>query len=587
MKTGSMIPRPEHPRPDFYRKDWVSLNGTWEFAFDDQDLGLRQNWDGGRVPLALQIQVPFVYQAPLSGIGTDVVHEIVWYRRSFHIPADLQDKRLLLHFGAVDWACDVWINGRHATFHEGGYTPFHVDIGPYLDNEELVIVVRVNDPEDAAQPRGKQTWRGERFGCWYTASTGIWQSVWLEAVGEVALEAVAIHTDLDRRQATFEVDLEGLVSDLELEAQVSWEGKPFRSVRATLSDRRPRLTVDLDWPDQLDLQYLWRPGNPKMFDVVLTLRRDGVISDQVETSFGVRKIHSHNGQVFLNNVPIVQQLVLDQGYWPDGLLTPPTDDAIRSDIEWAMAFGFNGARKHQKIEDPRYYYWADRLGFLVWGEMPSTYRFEPHAIRQTTAQWQEFLARDRNHPSIVAWVPINESWGVYNILTDPAMQAYSRSLLNLTRALDPTRLVSSNDGWEQVETDLCAIHDYEASGTRFARKASDQSKALSTKLDWRSIYAVGSHHRGEPVLVTEWGGIAFSGGRKDGWGYNGTVETEEAFLERFESMIQAFHDTSYLVGHCYTQLTDVQQEINGLLTPDRKPKVDAEKVKRILDSRRG
>jgi len=584
MNTNT-IPRPEHPRPDFARRDWLTLNGAWEFEFDDADRGLAEGWDRGTRVLTRTISVPFAYQAPLSGIGDEAVHEVVWYRRSVTLPASFAERRAVLRFGAVDWEADVWVNGRHAARHVGGYTPFQADITPFLVDGPQTIVVRVVDRQDSAQPRGKQSWRGERFGCWYTANTGIWQSVWVEAVGAAALTALIIDADAERRQATFDVTLDRPGADLELEAEVTFEGRPFRTVRATLNQQHPRLTVDLDWQDELDLHYLWRPGNPKLFDVVLTLSRNGVELDRVETYFGVRHIQSHAGQVILNNVPLVQNLILDQGYWPDGLLTPPSDEAIKKDIELALSFGFNGARKHQKFEDPRYYYWADKLGFLVWGEMPSTYRFHASGIAHTTAQWQEFLARDRNHPSIVTWVPINESWGVYNILNDKRMQDFSRALYTLTKAIDPTRLVSSNDGWEQVETDICAIHDYEASGDRFASKAADKDRVMRTKIDWRSVYAIGSAHRGEPSILTEWGGIAFSGGRKDGWGYNGTVDTEDQFLDRFRSMVKAIRGTGYFVGHCYTQLTDVQQEINGLLTPDRKPKVDPAKVKAILEER--
>lgn len=578
----SPLPRPEHPRPDFCRRDWQSLNGPWEFAWDDADQGLSEGWDAGTKALPLTIVVPFAYQAKLSGIGDESVHEIVWYRRRIALPEAFSGRRTILHFGAVDWEADVWVNGRHAARHMGGSTPFHADITPFLKGENA-IVVRAVDRQDAAQPRGKQSWRGERFGCWYTATTGIWQSVWIEAVGAAALTRLAIDTDTDPRKATFEVTVDRPGDHLELEAAVSFEGRPFRTVRATLADRTPKLTVDLDWQDELDLSYLWFPGRPKLFDVVLTLKKDGVDLDRVETYFGVRKILVHEGQVFLNNVPFVQNLILDQGYWPDGLMTPPSDEAIQKDIELAMSFGFNGARKHQKIEDPRYYYWADKLGFLVWGEMPSSYRFQPSALAQTTAEWQEFIARDRNHPSIVAWVPLNESWGVYNILADPRMQEYSRALYALTKALDPARLVSSNDGWEQVETDLCAIHDYEASGEKFLKKTANKERYLATKSDWRSIYAVGRAHRGEPVMLTEWGGIAFAGGKKGDWGYNGTVETEEQFLARFRSMVQGIRGAGLFVGHCYTQLTDVQQEINGLVTPDRKPKVSPAKIKAILE----
>jgi beta-galactosidase/beta-glucuronidase len=581
--TNNTLPRPEHPRPDFQRRDWLSLNGPWEFGWDDGDVGLAEGWDAGTHTLPTTIVVPFVYQAPLSGIGDESVHEVVWYRRKFTVPASFGVRRTLLHFGAVDWEADVWVNGRHAAHHEGGWTPFHADITPFLTGGEATVVVRVVDRQDAGQPRGKQSWKGVRFGCWYTATTGIWQSVWLEAVGSAALTGMSIDADADRKQAVFQVSLDRFGPGLELEADVWFGGKPFRRVTATLTDTSPKLTVDLDWSDELDLNYLWFPGRPNLFDVVLTLRRDGAELDRVETYFGVRKVFTHEGQVFLNNAPLVQKLILDQGYWPDGLMTPPSDEAIKRDIELAMAFGFNGARKHQKFEDPRYYYWADKLGFMVWGEMPAGYRFQPSALAQTTAQWQDFLARDRNHPSIVAWVPLNESWGVYNILSDRRMQDYSRALYRLTKALDPSRLVSSNDGWEQVETDLCAIHDYEASGERFRGKVTDKERYLATRSDWRSIYAVGHAHQGEPVLVTEWGGIAFSGGKAGDWGYNGTVDSEDQFLARFGAMVDAFRDAGFLVGHCYTQLTDVQQEINGLLTPDRKPKVDPARVKALLD----
>ena len=583
MKHLNALPRPEHPRPDFFRRDWEGLNGPWEFAFDDTDAGLRENWDAGTKPFPKTITVPFAYQAPLSGIGDESVHEIVWYRRKVTLPPAFASRRTLLHFGAVDWEADVWVNGRHAVHHEGGSTPFFADISPFVTGGEATVVVRAVDRQDAAQPRGKQSWRGHRFGCWYTPTTGIWQSVWVEAVGAAALTGLMVDADLDRRQATLEVGLDHPGPDLELEAEVTFEGRPFRTVRATLNDRTPRLTVDLDWPEELDLGYVWRPGHPKLFDVVLTLRRNGVETDRVESYFGVRKVFVHEGQVFLNNAPLVQNLVLDQGYWPDGLMTPPSDEAIRRDIELALSFGFNGARKHQKFEDPRYYYWADKLGFLVWGEMTASYRFQPGAIAKTTAQWQEFLARDRNHPSIIAWVPLNESWGVYNILTDRRMQDFSRALYALTKALDPSRLISSNDGWEQVETDLCAIHDYEASGERFLKKTADKERYLATRSDWKSIYAVGRSHHGEPVMLTEWGGIAFSGGKEGDWGYNGTVETQEQFLTRFRSMVRAIRTAGFFVGHCYTQLTDVQQEINGLLTPDRQPKIDPAQVKAILD----
>jgi len=440
----------------------------------------------------------------------------------------------------------------------------------------------VLDRNDPAQPRGKQSWRGERFGCWYTATTGIWQTVWLEAIGSVAIAYFRACPDLDRKAVRLEVELDGLEEGLELRAATSLGGKPHKTVTVSVADRSPVLTVDLAWPDELDDSCVWSPERPNLFDLELSLLKQGAEIDRVKGYFGMRKIEVKNGLILLNNVPYFQKLVLDQGYWPQSLLTPPSDEALAEDIRLAKSFGFNGARKHQKIEDPRYYYWADRLGFLVWGEMPSSYSFTPQGIARITAEWQEFIRRDFNHPCIVTWVPINESWGVWNIRTDKRMQAFSRALYCLTKALDGGRLVSSNDGWEQVESDICAIHDYEASGESFRRKVADRKRYLDTYSDWRMLYAEGSSWSGEPLVLTEWGGIAFKGGLAGQWGYRESVEGEEQFVARFASMAKAVAEGGLFAGACYTQLTDVQQEINGLLTPERKPKVDPARIKAVI-----
>jgi len=566
---AAILPRPEFPRPDFERETWLNLNGEWEFSFDEP------NYDK-------KILVPFVYQSAASGLGVDEVHETVWYRRNVKLPAGWKG-RTLLKFGAVDYLADVWVNGQHVAQHEGGYTPFDVDITEYVSKGEFSLAVRAYDPDDAGLPRGKQSWRGgKRFGCWYTPCTGIWQTVWLESVGDVAVRSLQTDTDVDRRQVDFKVRVDGPSAGLELRAEVSFGGERVRAAQVPLTGETTRVPVDLTWKDDLDLVYLWSPEHPHLFDVELTLLRNGEELDRVCSYFGMRKIEVVRGMVLLNNAPIVQKLVLDQGYWPDTLLTPPSDEALVHDIEAAKAYGFNGARKHQKIEDPRYYYHADRLGLLVWGEMPSAYRFDETAMTRTLRDWQEFLSRDRGHPSLVTWVPINESWGVANILSDPRMQDFCRAIYRLTKALDPTRLVSANDGWEQVESDLCAIHDYGASGGEFTEKTRDLDQYLSTKSDWRLIYAKGAQHSGEPLMLTEYGGIAFSSKNAGEWGYRGTVDTEAQFLERFASMTRAALANPLFQGICYTQLTDVQQEVNGLMTPDRKSKIAPETVRRVL-----
>jgi beta-galactosidase/beta-glucuronidase len=576
------IPRPEFPRPDFERSLWMSLNGEWEFDFDDGDRGEREGW-GSSGHFQRAILVPFCYQSEASGIGDATAHEVVWYRRSFSLPESFRERRAILKFGAVDYEAKVWINGVFVGQHRGGNTPFSFDIAPYAREADNNLVLRALDRNDPAQPRGKQSWRGSNFGCWYTPTTGIWQSVWLEAVGSVAIDHFRSTPDVDGKSVRVEAVLDGLEPGLELEAAIGLRDRTRQTVSIGVSDRTPALTIDLAWPDELDGSFLWSPEQPNLFDLELSLKRSGREIDRVKGYFGMRKIEVKGDLVLLNNVPYFEKLVLDQGYWPASLLTPPSDAAIVGDINLAKSYGFNGVRKHQKIEDPRFYYWADRLGLLVWGEMPSSYSFTPDSIARVTREWQEFVNRDYNHPSIVTWVPINESWGVWNIRTDKRMQAFSKALYSLTKALDGTRLVSSNDGWEQVESDICAIHDYEASGDRFRRKIADKGRYLATYSDWRLLFAEGSKYSGEPLILSEYGGIAFKGGEAGQWGYRDAVENEKEFVVRFEGMTRAAMESGIFSGLCYTQLTDVQQEINGLAGPDRKPKFDPALIRAILE----
>lgn len=577
------IPRPEYPRPDFQRENWLNLNGVWEFEFDDPEgEGALRDRIAGTAALSRKITVPFCYQSALSGIGVDETHEIVWYRRTFDVPAEFGKDRVFLNFGAVDYECEVWINGMRAGGHEGGHVPFRFDVTRILRSSGNVMAVRVRDIDDPAQPRGKQTWRGERFGCWYTPTTGIWQTVWLETSGAASLETARLTPDFDARSVHAEFCFDRVLSDMTVTAEASFLGKFVARQTVSVTECLTRMTIELPWRDELDDTFFWRPESPNLFDLSLTVSSGGAVVDSVKTYFGMRKIAVQNGLILLNNAPYAQKLILDQGYWPESLLTPPSDDAIRADIELAKSFGFNGARKHQKAEDPRFAYWADKLGFLVWTEMPSTYRFTERSMMSTIREWADIVRRDYNHPSIVTWVPINESWGVWNALSDARMQNFSSAMYRLTKALDPTRLVSSNDGWEQVESDICAIHDYEASGENFRKKIADLPRYLSGKSDWRMIYADGAKHDGEPLLLTEYGGISFAGSKPGEWGYRETVKTEEEFLDRFRSMTEAALDSGAFAGVCYTQLTDVMQEVNGLMTADRKPKVAPEKVRKIL-----
>ena len=579
------FPRPEHPRPDFQRSDWLNLNGEWAFAFDDDNAGLREKWYQPGHSLKRSILVPFAYQTKLSGIGpTDEIHPVLWYRRSFEIPESMKGRRILLHFGAVDFEAAVYVNGEAAGCHRGGYTPFTLDITRLLKPGENDLCLRVEDRPDCSQPRGKQYWARGLMGCWYTPVSGIWQTVYLEAVGETAIARAQITPDYDRHMCTVDVALDGVPGiSLGLEIRLSFRGEAVRVVKTETAAQRLSVPVDLNSQGWTNPMHVWTPDTPELYDVEIKLLKGGEELDRVLTYFGLRKVEVREGKVYLNNSPLYQRLVLDQGYWPDSLITPPSDEAIQEDIRLTLELGYNGARKHQKLEDPRYYYWADRMGLLVWGEIPSPYEFCGEAVTNLFETLSGFIARDFNHPCIIAWVPLNESWGVPQIYADPRQQALARMLYHTAKALDGTRMVSVNDGWEQVETDICALHDYAARGAALAEHFASRETVERHACDWRPCYARGVTPSGnEAFLVTEYGGIAFStiglqgdAGGMESWGYHDKVTDEEAFFERFKSVTDAIRDIPYCQGYCYTQLTDVMQEINGILTPDRKPKVDA------------
>lgn len=579
------IPRPEHPRPDFQRNDWVNLNGVWNFDFDDDDVGEKEVWFLGH-EYRKQIIVPFCYQSKLSGIDDQSHHEVVWYQREFTVPSEFKGKRILLHFGAVDYFAKVWLDGKYLGSHKGGYLPFKFDITNHVKADGKTahsITVRVEDSRSCTQPRGKQNWKDEPFGCWYTPVTGIWQTVWLEAVGMTYVDRVRITPDIDKRTVCFESYLNQVPEDGKLEFTISFEGQLVNKVVTSVQQRWVKLTVDLLTTDKVDAIHYWWPENPNLYDVDIALYEKDTVVDKVATYFGMRKIHCENGWIYLNNTPLYQKLVLDQGYWPDSLLTPPSDEAIVYDIEMTKKLGFNGARKHQKIEDPRYYYWADKLGLLVWGELPSAYDFCTEEMENLFDEMRGFIERDYNHPCIITWVPLNESWGVRNIYADDEQQKFACALYYMIKALDNTRLVSTNDGWEQVDTDIVAIHDYTAWSHQLSPIYKDVDQLVKGAPNkFRSLFAKGYEYKGQPILCTEYGGIAFkkdSGGGN--WGYHEAVEDEEEFLRRFEDITRAFRSMEYIRGYCYTQLTDVFNEVNGLLDMNRKPKVDIEKIARI------
>lgn len=582
--VDNKIARPEYPRPDFQRAEWLNLNGEWNFEFDDSNLGEVEGWYKSH-DYSRKITVPFCYQSKLSGINSQELHEYLWYKKEFELPESFNGKNVLLHFGAVDYIAKVWVNGEYAGNHKGGHINFKLDVTRFLVQGKNVIVVKAEDKYDTVQPRGKQYWKEKPDRCWYTATSGIWQSVWLESVGEVNIDRFRITPDIDRKNVFVELFLNNFVDEAELEVTVTYKGGIVKKLCTAITDRISKLTLDIREEDYIDEVHYWTPERPNLYDIEFKLTKKGEQLDLVKSYFGMRKISVKGDLVLLNNKPYYQRLILDQGYWPESLLTPPSDEAIIYDIEMTKKFGFNGARKHQKFEDPRYYYWADKLGLLVWGEMPSAYNFNAEQIENVTAEWIEFISRDYNHPCIVTWVPLNESWGVRNIISDRKQQSFARSLYYITKSLDDTRLISTNDGWEMVDTtDIVGIHDYVAWGENFTPRYLDMETLLESDAQGRMLYAEGNQYLGQPILLTEYGGIAFEDKSKESWGYYGAVKDEGSFFKRYSSITGAIKGIQYIRGYCYTQLTDVMQEVNGLMTADRKVKIDVEKFREINSS---
>jgi beta-galactosidase/beta-glucuronidase len=568
------VPRPEFPQPQFQRAQWLTLNGTWQFEFDDANSGQPARF-------SRTIQVPFAFETKLSGIGDTGFHPWIWYRRAFALPQDWTGRRVLLHFGAVDYQAWVWINGQLVGSHEGGNTPFRFDITPQVKPGENTVVVKAWDPpQDRFIPRGKQYWEPKSRGIFYTRTSGIWQPVWLEATGSTYLDKVRVTTHNDGR-VRFEAKLARPAAGVELRAVVSRNGAEVASGSARATRDQAHLELRVVNPQ------LWTHLAPNLYDVRYEVRQGAAVLDTVESYVGIREVTINNGRIYVNGRPVYLKWVLDQGYWPDSTLTPPSDDAIKFDINATKEMGFNGCRKHQKLEDPRFLYWADKLGFLVSDEMANAYEYDPDYAARFMREWSEVVERDYNHPSVVMWVPLNESWGVPN-LSDKRQQNHLRTLYWQTKSLDSTRPVVENDGWEHVDTmDLFTIHDYARDGDRLYAKYKDLgSPGARIPDNGRAIWAPGfGKYEGQPFLLSEFGGIAYVAGGvpADAWGYAGVEPNKAKALERLRSLYQAIARIPAFAGICYTQITDVEQEINGLLTYDRKRKFEPAEVKAIND----
>jgi hypothetical protein len=560
------VPRAEHPRPDACRQNWVTLNGQWQFEIDDQDNGDARGLMSGK-DLSSSITVPFCPESKLSGIGNYGIMKHTWYRRKFQVPPAMQGKRVRLHFGAVDYQARVWVNGHLVGSHTGGSVPFDFDVTRLLQDGDNDLVVSVfHDVAGGREPTGKQTHTISE-GCVYTRTTGIWQPVWLEAVGSSYVENMSLAPDPDRSRVLIDVDVNESETGLTLTAEALAGGQSVGTASCPVTGGKNHLVLNLSQ------KRLWEPGSPFLYDLRFTLTRGTETVDEMSSYFGLRSVSIQGRCILINGKRVFQRLILDQGFYPDGEWTAPSDEELKRDIERSMAAGFNGARLHQKIFEPRYLYWADKLGYLVWGEFPNWgFDFRPEDYANFTNEWNEALLRDRNHPALIGWCPFNET---------PGKAAELQQIIwRQTTAFDPSRPVLETSGWTHTVTNPLVLddHDYDQNPAAFKQHWEDFfSEASMESVPARyGVNASRQPDRGVPFMVSEFGGIGWA--TEGGWGYGNGPKTEEEYYSRYAGLVSALLDNPNLFGFCFTQLTDVEQEHNGLYFYDRRPKFDLRRL---------
>ena len=486
-----------------------------------------------------------------------------------------------------DYYSEIYVNGVMTGSHTGAYSRASYDITDALDDNENYLTVRIEDSRDKSQPRGKQRWLDDNYGCWYVQTTGIWKTVWLEKVPSVYIQALRLTPSAKKCCIDFDMEVNQLPADNEkyvAQFRIMDGEKEINTVSLALEQKKVSGRCFLygselhNWGIKL-----WSPEHPNLYDIEVTLVRDEQAVDKVYSYFGLRDICCSKGQILLNGVPLYERLILDQGYWKDSGLTPPSEEALIEDIDKTLALGYNGVRKHQKVEDERYLYWADVKGLLVWSEVGAFYDFTEKSITDFTQQWIEIVRENYNHPCIITWTPFNESWGIRQVKTNRQEQEFTEGIYYLTKSLDSTRPVIANDGWEHTISDIITIHDYAEDGDEFYRHYMNHIQEILKNERFpsreKAAFADGYEYKGQPIMITEYGGIAFQTDK--GWGYGNQVSDEKEFLNRFKNITEAIKRIPWCCGYCYTQLTDVQQEVNGLLSENRAYKVSPDKVKAI------
>lgn len=581
----------DYPRPQFVRGNWTNLNGTWDFTFDDQNVGEAEKWYND-FKGDLKIEVPYTYETKMSGIGDETRHDQIWYHRTIRVDGKrLQTHNYILHFEGSDFVTKLWVNGQYAGDHRGGYARFSFDITNLLHDGENELTVKVEDSFDMQQPRGKQRWMDYNFLCFYVQTTGIWKTVWSEYVPKRNIASVKMTPNLSDSSLELEYNVSAPESafngDLMVETTVTFKDQLISKTITALTSAHQKVSIDMT--TRCDLGYknvvhTWSPSIPNLYDITFRLLEGYKVLDEVGSYAAMREIRIDKGNVLLNNRLLYQRLILDQGYWKDSHLTPPSEEALIEDIDKIKALGYNGLRKHQKTEDERFLYWCDVKGMLVWCESPSAYRFSDYAVTEFMTEWSEIVKQNYNHPCIITWTPINESWGITEVQTNRMQQWFTEAVYYLTKSLDKMRPVIVNDGWVHTISDIITLHDYEPSGERFRDRYTDhKDEIVSRELYFNkamAAFADGYEYKGQPILISEFGGIAFTGD-DSGWGYGGKVNSKEDFIKRFDSIVTAVKELPYSCGYCYTQVTDVQQEINGLMDIDRNYKIEPEIIREI------
>ncbi len=545
--------RCEHPKPQLERENWLNLNGEWDFEIDRSSSGKERELFKNGVALNGKIEVPFCPQSKLSGVRDTDFMAAVWYKRAVTLTDEQIKGRTFLHFGAVDYHATVYVNGKKAGEHKGGYVSFKIEISELVfAGENIICVCAEDDERDRLIPSGKQSDRYDSYHCMYTRTTGIWQTVWLEFTPKSYIKSLKYMTDAESGKLTVIADLLGSNT---LTVSASFEGKPCGSSAQSYEGGQAILTVDLTE------KHLWEIGKGGLYDLYITYG-----DDAVKSYFGLRSIDYRDYKFLLNGKSVFQRLILDQGFYPDGIYTASSDAELEADIDRSVAMGFNGARLHEKVFEERFLYHADRKGYLVWGEYPNWGLDHSYAdsVYGMLPEWLEEIDRDFNHPSIVGWCPFNETWDQKGRKQyDPLLSLVYRA----TRAADPSRPCIDTSGNFHVETDIYDVHDYEQNPEIFAKTYEDLD-TFEDRFKNRQSY-----DGKKPFFVSEYGGIQWSD--KGGWGYGNAPKNEKEFIERLKGLTDVLLDNPKIFGFCYTQLTDVEQEQNGLYTYDRTPKFDS------------